>query len=58
MLILFFRLFLLSFLDDLRGMVLKIQGKVPFALDESRDNKTWHQQVKEASEWKMKHTRI
>lgn len=37
-------------------MVLKIQGKVPFALDESRDNKKWHQQV--ASEWKMKHTRI
>lgn len=39
-------------------MVLKIQGKVAFALDESRDNKKWHQQVKEASEWKMKHTRI
>lgn len=28
------------------GMVLTIQGKVPLALDESKENITWHQQVR------------
>lgn len=39
-------------------MVLTIQGKVPLALDESKENINMASAGEEASEWNVKHKRV